>query len=114
MSDPPQVQRVHLERREMVVIDDARGQIIACESGELWITQDGDRRDIILTAGASWRIERRGPLVLSALEPSVASLRHPAGGPVGMPRRDGAASLLALIRRWRFPALASFPARFII
>lgn len=115
MSDTRQVQRIAVGLRELLVIDDARGQVIACESGELWITQDGDHRDVILPAGKSWRVDRSGPLVLSAFKPAVATLVQPqAGKRASPPRRDGAESLLARIRRWRFPALASFPARFIV
>lgn len=111
MSDTLQARRLQIGLRELLIIDDARDQLLTCESGELWLTQDGDRRDVILPAGQSWRIDRSGPLVLSAFKPSVATLAHPQPGrSASVPRRDGAATLLALIRRWRFPALASFPA----
>ena len=94
MSDIRQVRRIQIGLRELLVIDDARDQLLTCESGELWITQDGDRRDVILPAGQSWRVDRPGPLVMSAFKPAVATLDR--------------------IKRWRFPALASFPARFIV
>ena len=111
MSDIRQVRHIPIGLRELRVIDDACGQTIACESGELWITQDGDRRDVILPAGQSWRIDRAGPLVLSAFKPSVATLAQPQPDRAAcLPRREGAAALLARILRWRFPALASFPA----
>jgi hypothetical protein len=90
MSDSRQVRRIQIGLRELLVIDDARDQMLTCESGELWITQDGDPRDVILPAGKSWRVDRSGPLVLSAFKPAVATLD--------------------MIQRWRFPALASFPA----
>lgn len=115
MNDIRQVRHIQIGLRELLVIDDARDQLLTCESGELWITQDGDRRDLILPAGQSWRIDRSGPLVLSAFKPAVATLAHPQPGcPASVPHRNGGASLLALIHRWRFPALASFPARFIV
>lgn len=114
MNDTRQVQRIEIGLRELLVIDDARGQLLTCESGELWITQEDDRRDVILQPGRSWRIDRRGPLVLSAFKPVTASLAHTeAGKPATIPRRDGAATLLGRIRRWRFPALASFPATLV-
>jgi hypothetical protein len=115
MSDIRQVQRLELGLRELVIIDNASDQTIHCESGELWITQDGDRRDIILPEGKSWRIDADGPLVVSALQPAVATLAHTQPGrAASVPRRQGAESVLALIRRWRFPALASFPATHIV
>jgi len=80
MSDIRQAQQIPIGQRELLVIDDACGQVIACESGELW-------------------------------KPSLATLAHPeAGRAACLPRREGAAALLARILRWRFPALASFPA----
>jgi hypothetical protein len=115
MSDIRQVQRLELGLRELVIIDNASDQMIHCESGELWITQDGDRRDIIVPAEKSWRIDADRPLVVSALKPAVATLTHTQPGRmVSVPRRQGAESLLALIRRWRFPTLASFPATRIV
>lgn len=93
MSDIRQARRFEIGLRELLVIDDARDQLLTCESGELWITQDGDRRDVILPAGQSWRVNRAGSLVVSAFEPAVATLD--------------------MINRWRFPALASFPAHLI-
>lgn len=94
MNDIRQVRHIQIGLRELLVIDDARDQLLTCESGELWITQDGDRRDLILPAGQSWRIDRSGPLVLSAFKPAVATLD--------------------MAKRWRFPPLASFPATHII
>lgn len=73
MSDIRQVQRLAIGLRELVVIEDARDQVLTCESGELWLTQDGDRRDLILPAGKSWRVDRSGPVVVSAFEPSLVS-----------------------------------------
>lgn len=115
MSDIRQVQRLELGLRELVIIDDARDQLIHCESGKFWITQDGDRRDIILSTGKSWRIDTTGPLVVSALKPAVATLAHTQPGrAASVPRRQGAASHLAPIRRWRFPPLARFPPKHIV
>jgi hypothetical protein len=111
MSDTRQVQRMEIGLRELLVIDDARDQLLTCESGELWVTQEGDRRDLILPAGQSWRIDHAGPVVLSAFKPATATLAHPlAGRAASMPHREGAEPLLSRLRRWRFPALASFPA----
>ncbi len=93
MSDTRQARRIQIGLRELLIIDDARDQLLTCESGELWITQDGDRHDIILPAGQSWRIDRSGSLVVSAFKPAVATLDR--------------------INRWRFPALACFPAHLI-
>jgi hypothetical protein len=59
------------------------GMVIQCERGVVWITQEGDGRDILLHAGQSYLSRRSGKLVATALEP--ATLRtSPAG--FGLPR----------------------------
>lgn len=44
-----------------------RGSEIRCLEGILWITQEGDFRDYILKAGDSFRTNRKGKVVLQAL-----------------------------------------------
>jgi hypothetical protein len=115
MNATRQAQRTSLAKRELVVIEDAGEHLLRCETGELWLTFDGDRRDVILTAGKSWAVTRRGPVVISAFEPSVLAVTHrPSCQPTCAPSHQGAESILHLIRRWRFPALASFPANQIL
>jgi hypothetical protein len=43
---------------------------VECLSGALWITQDGDSRDIILAPGDSFSFDRIGDALISALEDS--------------------------------------------
>jgi len=40
---------------------------IECREGEVWITQEGDYRDIILRAGQRYGIEKRGRVIVQAL-----------------------------------------------
>jgi hypothetical protein len=115
MNAARQVQRTPLRKRELVAIDDASDHLLLCETGELWLTCDGDSRDVILKAGQSWSATGRGPVVVSACEPSVLALTHrPSCEPTCAPHRQGAESVVNMIRRWRFPALASFPATHIL
>jgi Protein of unknown function (DUF2917) len=63
---------------------DGRGALVRVEAGKVWITQDGDRKDVFLRAGESFRIERDGLTLVSVLgntafamvtvEPTGASL----------------------------------------
>jgi hypothetical protein len=46
------------------------GRRVECLSGSLWITQDGDRRDIVLGAGEGFDFDRRGDALLSAFADS--------------------------------------------
>lgn len=114
MDETRQERQLELGLRELLILDDARHHLIRCDSGELWLTQEGDRRDRVLPAGHAWLVEATGPVVLSALKPATATLiQTRPGRPVGQPRRDGTAPLLDRLRRWRFPSLASFPSHLI-
>ena len=46
------------------------GRRIECVSGSLWITQDGDPRDIVLSAGESFAFDHKGDALISALDDS--------------------------------------------
>jgi len=58
-----------LRRGGVARLQRARGQRVECVSGTLWITQDGDRRDVILAPGDAFDFDREGALV-SALADS--------------------------------------------
>ena len=47
-----------------------RGSEIRCLEGVLWITQDGDIKDHILSAGEKYTANRKGKVVLQALKKS--------------------------------------------
>ena len=48
-------------------IDDGQGLRVQCLTGTLWLTQDGDRRDVVLEAGDGATIERSGLSIVTAL-----------------------------------------------
>ena len=48
----------------------AFGRSVECLSGSLWITQDGDRRDIVLAPGECFAFDRPGDALISALDDS--------------------------------------------
>jgi len=47
-----------------------RGRRLECLSGTIWITQDGDLRDIVLGAGEAFDFDRRGDALVSAFADS--------------------------------------------
>jgi hypothetical protein len=49
-------------------------RVIACCAGALWITQEGDPVDYRIVAGEEFTAERRGKIVVQALEASVMTL----------------------------------------
>jgi hypothetical protein len=56
-----------LPRHALHRLEGARGQLVSCLAGTLWITQQGDRRDLILEAGDDALIERDGLTLITAL-----------------------------------------------
>ena len=58
-----------LKKEEFVVISgDARSLSILCTMGALWITQDEDRNDHILKGGQVFTVDRKGQIMLQALQ----------------------------------------------
>ena len=54
-----------LRGRQFARIDDASGWRIRALGGALWITQDGDVRDVVLEAGQTYTPDRPGSVLLS-------------------------------------------------
>jgi len=51
---------------ELVRLDGARGTTLRVTRGTLWITLENDTRDIVLTAGDSYTIDRGGLTLVEA------------------------------------------------
>ena len=67
MNDLTNAAEISVARGEIVRLNDAAGSVIRVREGLLWITQDGESADHLLPAGTSFRIERRGLTLVSAL-----------------------------------------------
>lgn len=63
-----------LAQDQMLSLIDARGSQINCCRGALWITQDHDLRDIELSPGESFTLDRDGVAMVSALVDSTVEL----------------------------------------
>jgi hypothetical protein len=63
-----------LKPNQLVKVRGGRGHSIVCHSGSVWVTQDGDPRDIILSAGDSFTLDREGPALVQAFEPGAISI----------------------------------------
>jgi hypothetical protein len=68
---------VYLEHRGVLRITNGTGLLVAAHAGTLWITEEGDRRDIIVTNGRSHRIESDGLTIVNALEPAIVTTSAP-------------------------------------
>jgi hypothetical protein len=75
----------HHESRARHQADHAARSIIAetsetevfCLEGAVWITQEGDPRDIILSPGQSFVLDRRGVAVVYALKEAAITVGTP-------------------------------------
>ena len=59
-------------RDEMIRLDrDVAGRVISCRKGVLWLTQTGTPGDHLIRAGEAFSIDRRGMVLISALEDCI-------------------------------------------
>jgi hypothetical protein len=68
---------ISLGARHAMSLNDAVGAEVACVTGQVWLTMDGDRRDIFLAPGEAHSIERAGLTLINAIEPSVVHVELP-------------------------------------
>ena len=70
----PPLTEISLGQRSLYRIADGKGHKVLCLRGAIWLTQEGDRRDIVLTAGESFTLDRAGLAVLYALSAASATI----------------------------------------
>ena len=109
MAPNTQETRYSLAKRELLALDRAKGYLLTCASGEVWVTTFGSPADIILSPGQSWRVEDGAAVVASALQSSVLAIAHPQAVTPRIALRQMAESILLLLRRWKHKPLASYP-----
>ena len=71
--------RINIRRGDLVCIRNGNGATVAVQRGIAWLTQDGDRRDVVLEAGGSFPLDRRGVAVVSALAAAELTVTAAAG-----------------------------------
>lgn len=69
---------VCLAKGQLMSLAGAKGSRIVCHSGNVWITQDGDPRDVVLSRGEAFTLDRAAPTIVSALAPAVLAVQPPA------------------------------------
>ena len=69
---------VLLAKDQTLSLPDAAGVRVASQSGTVWITQDGDPRDIVLAPGESVVLERSTPTIVQAFEAALITIADPA------------------------------------
>jgi quercetin dioxygenase-like cupin family protein len=66
-----------IDPRRGLALHDAAGREVICLNGRIWLTMEGDTRDIVLEPGASFVVDRNGVTILAAQAPSEVSVSAP-------------------------------------
>lgn len=61
---------VKLDKCARLHVRNGVGRRVLCLAGGLWITQENDRRDILLKAGECFVLDRRGLAIIGARSPA--------------------------------------------
>ena len=70
----------NLQKGAILAVSRPLHQDIACLRGSLWITHDGDPKDIILEAGQSYRSDRCARMLIQALDEADIQVAVAGGG----------------------------------
>jgi hypothetical protein len=97
---------IYLKKHQHLRMHDACGWTVHAVGGTLWITQDGDMRDIVLEAGQSFVIDRKDTAVLSPLNEAQVVLKR---GHCRQPARNRAEQSRSS-RAFSFSAVRALPA----
>ena len=67
-----------IARNKMLEVKQPLGVTIECLEGSVWVTLDGDSRDVVLDAGQSFVVDRNQRTLLQALDAARVRLIEPA------------------------------------
>jgi hypothetical protein len=81
-----------LARDGLLALRDALGTRILCHEGAIWVTQEGDIRDIIIGPGDAFTIRAPGLTVVTAVQPSKLTLIESGGAGAACAHRGEPAS----------------------
>lgn len=70
---------VSLHRREAITLPDVRGTTLQVTRGDVWVTEEGKARDIVLRSGDAWLVESDGRTVVEAQNDAVFCVVGHAG-----------------------------------
>ena len=77
MNIKARIARLALKQRDTLTLEAARGALVRCLEGLVWITQDGDRADHIVSAGDTFRVDRDGSVIVQATRPARVAIESP-------------------------------------
>jgi hypothetical protein len=71
---------LELQRDAMLPLPRCKEITLVCLDGALWVTEDDERRDVILEAGGRHRLTREGTAIVIALCPARLRVEAPEQG----------------------------------
>ena len=71
----PSVQEIAMDR--ILEIKQGAGITIECLEGSVWVTLDGNMRDVILDPGRSFNVDRKRRILIQALDAARVRLIQP-------------------------------------
>jgi hypothetical protein len=77
MQQPWDLRPIPLRPKGVHRIDNGRGLSVTAIRGSVWITQDRDLRDIILSPGQSFVLDRNGVALVFAFRDAVIMVGQP-------------------------------------
>lgn len=95
MKHPTRSLSVHLPKGDLIAIPDLSGMQVACREGCLWITLDGDPRDIVLEPGQAFTGSEHRRALVHALAAACLTIRPAIAQALVLP------ALLPLLRPQR-------------
>ena len=98
-----------LPRDGTLRIADGRAHVVAVFEGQVWLTQDGDERDVFLDAGESFDVRSSGVTLVQAMRDARLLVSDPAA--LDQPPRVDAQALHRRARELRDAAVVALIAR---
>ena len=71
---------MQLLQQQQLRLCDAAGWMVESCGGTVWITQEGDSRDVLLNAGERFILDRDGKTLVSGIGEAILAVRPPASG----------------------------------
>ena len=76
MGNLNEIEELVLTKGQIIRVPDAAGCEIRVREGSMWITQDREASDHVVETGGSFRIDRPGVTLISALRAGRIQLRE--------------------------------------
>lgn len=77
-SQAAQISPLAVPARTSLQLVDHTGQRVSCLMGQVWVTQQDDRRDVILQAGECFVLDRPGLALVFAFQDALLTVGAPA------------------------------------